>query len=111
MWAAGGVALLCATGDPPWKPRGIKSPYALMMAVLNSEDGPPLESYELEPDLRDFLDQCFTRDTDARPSAAQIARHRFLEHSAATGQAPPPPDDHTTIRTHQPAANANERGD
>ncbi|KAJ8603776.1 hypothetical protein CTAYLR_000335 [Chrysophaeum taylorii] len=34
IWALGGLALLMATGDPPWKVLKISSPYALMLTQL-----------------------------------------------------------------------------
>lgn len=102
VWAMGGLALLMATGDPPWKALKLSSPYALMMAVLESDDGPPLEPYAalLAPDLRHFVETCFTRDVDARPTARAMLRHAFLRpgdsddelgRSAASAVGPEPP--------------------
>ena len=81
VWAMGGLALLMATGDPPWKVLKMNSPYALMMAVLDSDQGPPLEAYadKLAPQLKDFMSTCFTRDVDARPTARAMLHHPFLE--------------------------------
>lgn len=79
VWALGGLALLMATGDPPWKALKIKSPYALMTAIISAASGPPLDSYDLSADLRAFIDACFTYDDYQRPSAREIAKHRFLQ--------------------------------
>ena len=87
VWALGGVALLMATGDPPWRCLRLTSPYALMMAVLESDAGPPLESYDLAQDLRDLLDRCFTRDVDARPTARQLLSHAFFRGEGGPGVA------------------------
>lgn len=78
VWAIGGLALLCATGDPPWKKKNFKTPYALMIAVCRSEEGPPVDGYDLSPDLLDLIERCFTRDADRRPSADDVLRHPFL---------------------------------
>lgn len=81
VWALGGLALLMATGDPPWKALKINSPYALMTAIISAASGPPLDSYKLSADLRAFIDACFTYDDYQRPSAREIAQHRFLQQS------------------------------
>ena len=35
VWAMGGLALLMATGDPPWKALKLSSPYALLCVEIN----------------------------------------------------------------------------
>ena len=88
VWAVGGLALLCATGDPPWKTKNFKTPYALMIAVCRSSDGPPVDGYDLSPELLDFIGRCFTRDAERRPSADDIRRHAFLASLGDSASAP-----------------------
>lgn len=88
VWAVGGLALLCATGDPPWKKSGFKTPYALMMAVAKNDNGPPLGSYELSPELLDFISICFTRESGDRPSARVLGQHPFI--GLVLPDSPPP---------------------
>ena len=88
VWAVGGLALLCATGDPPWKTKNFKTPYALMIAVCRSSDGPPVDGYDLSPELLDFIGRCFTRDAERRPSADDILRHAFLASLGDSASAP-----------------------
>ena len=90
VWAVGGLALLCATGDPPWKTKNFKTPYALMIAVCRSSDGPPVDGYDLSPELLDFIGRCFTRDAERRPSADDILRHAFLASLGDSASAPSP---------------------
>ena len=82
VWAVGGLALLCATGDPPWKRKGFKTPYALMMAVCKSTEAPPVRDYHLAPDLQDFIERCFARDPNDRPRAEALLEHPFLRPAA-----------------------------
>ena len=74
VWSVGGVLLQMATGDPPWKRQRFKSPMALFYHIAHTDGPPPLEPYaerlEKSPRLRALLLRCFTRDPDARPSAA-----------------------------------------
>ena len=81
-----------ATGDPPWRILKLGSPYALMMAVLEADGGPPLAAYDLSPDLRDFCETCFRRDVDDRPTARAMARHRFIRGGARAPAAAPAED-------------------
>ena len=81
VWAMGGVALLMATGDPPWKVLAMNSPFALFMHVLQSDAPPPLDSYDdamLPPALRALLLRCFSRDHDARPCAEELLQDAFM---------------------------------
>ncbi|KAH8066138.1 MAP kinase kinase kinase [Aureococcus anophagefferens] len=41
VWAMGGLALLMATGDPPWKALKLSSPYALFCVEINHWFGGP----------------------------------------------------------------------
>jgi serine/threonine protein kinase len=43
MWALGGVALLMATGLPPWAVCHVANPYALFLKVYESKAPPPME--------------------------------------------------------------------
>ena len=87
VWAMGGVALLMATGDPPWKVLAMNSPFALFMHVLQSDAPPPLDSYDdamLPPALRALLLRCFSRDHDTRPSAEELLQDPFmLQHEGS----------------------------
>ena len=92
VWAVGGVVLLMATGEPPWKGlRAFGNPFALFMHVLSHETlTPPLDGYaQLERDrpLRELVERAFTRDPEARPSAAELLRDPAIANARAA--APP----------------------
>lgn len=76
----GGVALLMATGDPPWACEEVTNPYALFLRVYESQDPPPTSSYAqlLSPQLRSLLACCWERDPARRPAAAELASHPFM---------------------------------
>ena len=83
VWALGGLVHLMATGDPPWKILDISSPYALMLRVIESKEGPPLDAYaDLASDIRAFLDACFVYNSEDRPSARDLIKHPFLNPTA-----------------------------
>ncbi|KAH8055932.1 MAP kinase kinase kinase [Aureococcus anophagefferens] len=68
--------------------KNFKTPYALMIAVCRSSDGPPVDGYDLSPELLDFIGRCFTRDAERRPSADDILRHAFLASLGDSASAP-----------------------
>ena len=81
VWALGGVALFLATGDPPWRPLAVESPWQLLMRVGTDPTlTPPLEPYlqRLGGALQRLLEECFRRDPRARPDAKALLHHDFF---------------------------------
>ncbi|KAL7535867.1 hypothetical protein ACHAXR_006775 [Thalassiosira sp. AJA248-18] len=83
IWSVGGVIYQMATGSPPWKNMGFKSPISLFMH-LKSHDSPPMlpqlkhcddNDYQL---LENVLFRCFRREPPKRPSASTLLSDRFL---------------------------------
>ena len=42
IWSLGGVAFQMATGDPPWKALGLRTPVALFYHIQTTTEGPPM---------------------------------------------------------------------
>ena len=79
MWSTGGVALQMATGEPPWKSLGLRTPVSLFFHIQTSEDPPPLsDKIEANPKLKNIILQCFARDPSERPRATELLKDPFF---------------------------------
>lgn len=85
IWSVGGVIYQMATGSPPWKDLGFKSPIALFMHLKNHDSPPKLpqlkqyncHEYSL---LESILSRCFQREPSMRPSALALMSDSFLNN-------------------------------
>jgi len=79
MWSTGGVALQMATGEPPWKSLGLRTPVSLFFHIQTSEEPPPLsEKIEANPKLKNIILRCFARDPNDRPRATELLKDPFF---------------------------------
>jgi len=76
IWSVGCTVVEMLTARPPWPE--FHSMWAAIYHIANSDGQPDLVPKDLEPDLQDFLDQCFQRNPSRRPTAAQLLGHQFL---------------------------------
>jgi len=88
IWSFGGLVQQMSTGEPPWKCLNFKSVPHLLLHVAQATSGPPLEEYDLSPDIVDLVQRCYDLDSSKRPLPRDILMHRFC---ARERDAPPPP--------------------
>ena len=99
VWALGLTLLEAATGKHPYDVSG--GPLALLLALADdpSPRVPPgargVDGVVYSSDLADFVAACLEKDPMARPTAAALARHRFITRwsgrTDAVPSAPPLP--------------------
>jgi serine/threonine protein kinase len=80
VWSAGCTVGEMVTGKAPWMP--MSSPMAIMYKLANSTGWPdalPNDVAVLGPELHNFLDLCFQRDPEKRPSVADLLQHPYLK--------------------------------
>ena len=53
--------------------------HRLFLKVYESSGGPPMDKASLDPQLYSLLTECFTREPENRPSAAQLKEHIFVQ--------------------------------
>lgn len=86
-----------ATGSPPWKNLGFKSPISLFRH-LKSHDRPPELPHlsqcsdKERQQLLNILKRCFQRDPSLRPSASDLQHDPFLTFIASSSPVPSSPD-------------------
>jgi serine/threonine protein kinase len=76
IWSLGCVVIEMASGKDPWSERKFQSPLQTMFVL--AQDGALPAFPPLSPKGTDFLKQCFTRDPQKRPSAAELLQHPWL---------------------------------
>ncbi|XP_062112817.1 mitogen-activated protein kinase kinase kinase 20-like [Humulus lupulus] len=79
IWSLGCVVLQMLTGNLPWDERLQKEELLLKIGT----ETPPLPQY-LTPTARDFLDKCFTRNPNERPSAQMLLSHPFAMYGVCS---------------------------
>eukprot|EP00668_Euglena_longa_P019587 GGOE01024366.1.p2 GENE.GGOE01024366.1~~GGOE01024366.1.p2 ORF type:complete len:514 (-),score=129.11 GGOE01024366.1:837-2378(-) len=77
IWSVGCTVVEMLTARPPWPE--FHSMWAAIYHIANSDGPPDLVPKDLDPDLQDFLDQCFRRNASQRPTANQLLQHSFLQ--------------------------------
>ena len=65
------------TGNPPYANETIRKVFSLIRA----NGKPPMPTDKLDPELRNFLDQCLQVDRNVRATADDLLKHRFLLHA------------------------------
>lgn len=84
IWSLGCTLLELLTGNPPYWELGTMP---AMFAMVN-DPHPPLPP-NISPELKHFLQACFVRDINRRPTASQLLEHPwirqyYIEHSEVT---------------------------
>eukprot|EP01013_Petalomonas_cantuscygni_P041066 TRINITY_DN733_c0_g1_i1.p1 TRINITY_DN733_c0_g1~~TRINITY_DN733_c0_g1_i1.p1 ORF type:complete len:627 (-),score=86.07 TRINITY_DN733_c0_g1_i1:242-2122(-) len=82
VWGLGLLVLEMATGQSPWSHLSIADGTALIVHLLTVAQDPVSFSYpvpdHLPADIRDFVQQCLRTDPKARPSTAELLKHKML---------------------------------
>lgn len=76
VWSLGIMTIEMIEGEPPYLN---ENPLRALYLIANNGTPQLQEPEFIQPVFRDFLDKCLAVDVDTRPSAAEMARHRFLE--------------------------------
>ncbi|XP_074570986.1 LOW QUALITY PROTEIN: mitogen-activated protein kinase kinase kinase 3-like [Curcuma longa] len=78
IWSLGCTIIEMATSKPPWSQfEGV----AAIFKIGNSKDLPEIPDH-FSPEGKDFLKLCLQRDPSARPLAAQLMHHPFVQDQA-----------------------------
>ena len=78
IWSLGISVIEMLTGDLPYGNESEQKTLSLILA--NGKPRIPNED-ELDPALKDFLDQCLVVDRNGRATADDLLKHRFLLHT------------------------------
>src|SRR3989338_10003560 len=76
IWSLGSTVIELMTMHPPYFDQ---SPMSAMFRIANDEH-PPIPDI-CSPLLKDFLLQCFAKDSSKRPTATQLLEHEWLSRS------------------------------
>eukprot|EP01010_Urceolus_cornutus_P000718 NODE_1230_length_1019_cov_240.205155_g944_i0.p1 GENE.NODE_1230_length_1019_cov_240.205155_g944_i0~~NODE_1230_length_1019_cov_240.205155_g944_i0.p1 ORF type:complete len:290 (-),score=73.62 NODE_1230_length_1019_cov_240.205155_g944_i0:120-989(-) len=76
VWSVGCTVCEMLTKAPPWPE--FASMWAAIYHIANSVGPPSGIPGDLEPSLRDLIDQCFERDVSKRPSSKELLAHEFF---------------------------------
>ena len=80
VWSLGGVAFQMATGEPPWKALGLRTPVALFYHIQTNEEGPPMpEEVTRNVPLHKLLVRCFERDPAERPTCGELLEDPYFQ--------------------------------
>uniref|UniRef100_A0A1D1YK31 Mitogen-activated protein kinase kinase kinase ANP1 n=1 Tax=Anthurium amnicola TaxID=1678845 RepID=A0A1D1YK31_9ARAE len=85
IWSFGCVVAEMATGEAPWRSRGVSDPAALLFFLGAGEEVPEIPE-TLSEQGRDFLRRCLVRDPAQRWTAEMLLDHPFLEAHAGCGK-------------------------
>ena len=77
IWSLGISVIEMLTGEPPYANETIQKVFSLIRA----NGKPPMPTDKLDPELRNFLDQCLQVDKNVRATADDLLKHRFLLHA------------------------------
>ncbi|VUZ39572.1 unnamed protein product, partial [Hymenolepis diminuta] len=89
IWSVGCCLLEMLSGKPPWNDSRLTNQYALMFTIA-STDQPPPYTKSISPSVRQFLDSCFNRVPEQRPTARRLLQHPVF--SAITSAQEPSTD-------------------
>jgi serine/threonine protein kinase len=80
VWSLGATVVQLISGDPPWKVNNFDSVVQLMCHVAQDDDARPvIPDVEMSKDLYVFIDICFQRDVNKRPTSKQLGNHPFVQ--------------------------------
>lgn len=79
IWSLGCVVLEMFAGKRPWSNEAVVS---AIYKIGKTKLAPPIPEdikHLVSADARDFINQCFTIDSEQRPTAKQLLEHPFME--------------------------------
>ena len=76
VWSLGILTIEMIEGEPPYLN---ENPLRALYLIANNGTPALQEPEFIEPVFKDFLDKCLAVEVELRPSAAEMARHPFLE--------------------------------
>ena len=76
-WSVGAICLEMITGKPPF---GDLEPMNALFKIGQGNTVPDIPDF-VPPEARDFMQQCFTRNPDQRPSCRQLRLHSFVNRT------------------------------
>eukprot|EP00898_Chlorokybus_atmophyticus_P007030 jgi/Chlat1/7328/Chrsp59S06965 len=80
IWSIGCTVIEMATGNPP-SYQGVNRSglnfYAIGKRIFSEDDCPEIPEH-LSPECKDFLQRCFRRNPQERPTAEELLQHPFL---------------------------------
>eukprot|EP00668_Euglena_longa_P036632 GGOE01047080.1.p1 GENE.GGOE01047080.1~~GGOE01047080.1.p1 ORF type:complete len:848 (-),score=221.65 GGOE01047080.1:951-3422(-) len=76
IWSLGCTMVEMLTGKPPWQE--FKTMWSAIYHIANSTGKPTGIPEDLLPSLQNFLNLCFERNTEKRPSALELLQHAWL---------------------------------
>jgi serine/threonine protein kinase len=78
IWSTGIMLMEMLEGEPPY----MEFPPLRALFLITTKGIPPLaDQGKWSPDLLDFYSKCLEKESDKRPSAAELVEHPFLKNS------------------------------
>lgn len=74
IWLLGCVVLEMFAGQRPWSNEAVIS---AIYKIGKTKLAPPIPE-DISAEAKDFLDKCFTIDSEARPTACELLKHEFM---------------------------------
>ncbi|WPK24492.1 hypothetical protein PUMCH_001766 [Australozyma saopauloensis] len=79
IWSLGCVVLEMFAGQRPWSNEAVIS---AIYKIGKTKLAPPIPD-DISADAKDFLDKCFTINSEDRPTATQLLQHNFMKPDAS----------------------------
>lgn len=79
IWSLGCVVLEMFAGQRPWSNEAVIS---AIYKIGKTKLAPPIPD-DISPEAKDFLDKCFTINSDERPTASELLEHDFMNPDAS----------------------------
>jgi len=83
IWSLACVVIEVATAADPWGAGAFDNIMQALFVIASSERTPPLPD-ALPEAARNLVSKCLVRSPEDRPSASELLRHPFVQHSSST---------------------------